>query len=149
MMKDTLITLFNRDLNTLIKEINAYSNEAILWQRVEGISNPAGNLALHLVGNLNEFVGRQLGQIPYTRDRPLEFSATDVSKANLLEMIENTRIIVEKSIKSLTVEQFFDDYPENVLGYKMSNSYFLIHLHGHLNYHLGQVNYHRRILLVN
>ena len=146
MMKDTLIALFNRDLKVLFKEIESYSNEAILWQRTEGISNPAGNLALHLVGNLNEFVGRQLGQIPYTRDRPLEFSATGIAKANLLEMIENTRIVVEKSIQGLTVEQFFDDYPENVLGYKMSVSYFLIHLHGHLNYHLGQINYHRRIL---
>ena len=101
MMKDTLIALFNRDLKVLFKEIESYSNEAILWQRTEGISNPAGNLALHLVGNLNEFVGRQLGQIPYTRDRPLEFSATDVSKANLLEMIENTRIVVEKIHKRL------------------------------------------------
>jgi hypothetical protein len=149
MIKDTLIVLFNRDLTILFKEINAYSDEVILWQRAEGTSNPAGNLALHLVGNLNEYVGRQLGQVPYTRNRPLEFSATDVPKSELLGMIDNTRILVEKSIKGLTVEQFFDDYPENVLGYTMSVSYFLIHLHGHLTYHLGQINYHRRILNSN
>ena len=145
-MKNTFIALYNRDLKRLFKEIEAYNSEAILWDKVEGISNPAGNLALHLVGNLNEYIGRQLGEIPYQRDRPYEFSATGLSKESLLEMIENTQTVVEKAIKGLNIKQFSDKYPENVLGYDMTIHYFLVHLNGHLNYHLGQINYHRRIL---
>jgi uncharacterized damage-inducible protein DinB len=145
-MKTSFITLYNRDINRLYKEIEAYNSEAFLWQKIEGITNPAGNLALHLVGNLSEYIGRQLGNIPYQRDRPYEFSAKDVSKEDLLHKIENTRKIVEKALKGLKVTQFKDKYPENVLGYDMTVHYFLVHLNGHLNYHLGQINYHRRIL---
>lgn len=145
-MKNTFITLFNRDLNRLYKEIEAYSDEAVLWQRAEGISNPAGNLCLHLIGNLNEYIGRQIGRMPYQRNRPLEFSATGVNQKELLTMIENTKEVIEMALNSMRNEQLSDIYPENVLGYEMTVHYFLVHLSGHLNYHLGQINYHRRIL---
>ncbi len=146
-MKNNFITLFNRDLKRLHNEIEAYSDEAVLWQKVEGISNPAGNLCLHLVGNLNEYIGRQLGGIPYERNRPLEFSATDVPQKDLLLMIQKTQEVVENALNPLVNEQFQAKYPENVLGYDMTVHYFLVHLNGHLNYHLGQINYHRRILM--
>lgn len=146
-MKNTFIPLFNRDLTRLYKEIDAYTDELILWQKAEGISNPAGNLCLHLIGNLNEYIGRQLGQIPYERNRPLEFSATNIPKKDLLEMISATQKVVEGSIKKLKSAQYKEKYPENVLGYDMTVHYFLVHLNGHLNYHLGQINYHRRLLI--
>ena len=146
-MKNSFITLFNRDLKRLFKEIEAYSHEVVLWQKAEGISNPAGNLCLHLVGNLNEYVGRQLGEIPYVRNRPLEFSATGIPQKDLLMMIQNTQEVVENALNQLENEQFQAKYPENVLGYDMTVHYFLVHLNGHLNYHLGQINYHRRLLM--
>jgi hypothetical protein len=145
-IKDNFIALYQRDIKRLHQEIEAYTNETQLWQKVEGISNPAGNLALHLVGNLNEYIGRQLGNIPYQRNRPLEFSAVDISKSEILEKIVATNIVVEKALKSLKIKDFPAKFPENVLGYDMSVHYFLVHLNGHLNYHLGQINYHRRIL---
>ena len=146
-MKNSFITLFNRDLKRLHKEIEAYSDEAVLWQKAEGISNSAGNLCLHLVGNLSEYIGRQLGEIPYTRNRPLEFSATDIPQKELLMMVQKTHEVVENALNQLENEQFQAKYPENVLGYDMTVHYFLIHLSSHLNYHLGQINYHRRLLM--
>ena len=148
-MKNTLITLFNRDLNRLYKEIEAYTNEATIWQKAEGIINPAGNLCLHLVGNLNEYIGRQIGRIPYQRNRPLEFSATGISQKELLNMILNTQEVVEMALTSMKNEALSDKYPENVLGYDMTIGYFLVHLNGHLNWHLGQINYHRRMINLN
>jgi hypothetical protein len=145
-MKKTFITLFERDLKRLYKEIEAYTEDSKLWQKTEGIANPAGNLCLHLIGNLSEYIGRQLGGIPYERNRPLEFSATGVSKQELLDKIIHVQEIVEKTLKGLKVKQLKEKYPENVLGYDMTVHYFLVHLSGHLNYHLGQINYHRRIL---
>jgi hypothetical protein len=145
-MKNTFIALYNRDLKRLYKEIEAYNSDAFLWQKIEGITNPAGNLTLHLIGNLSEYIGRQLGEIPYQRDRPYEFSATGLSKDALLQMIQKTQNVVEKALNDLEIKQFDNKYPENVLGYDMTIHYFLVHLNGHLNYHLGQINYHRRIL---
>ena len=145
-MKNTFITLFNRDLNRLHKEIEAYTDEAVLWETAEGITNPAGNLCLHLVGNLNEYIGRQIGRIPYQRNRSLEFSASGISQKELLTLIKNTQEVVEMSLENMKNEQLSDKYPENVLGYDMTVHYFLVHLNGHLNWHLGQINYHRRLL---
>jgi uncharacterized damage-inducible protein DinB len=138
--------LFDRDIRRLYKEMESYTSEEIIWQKVESISNPAGNLCLHLVGNLNEYIGRILGQNPYQRDRPYEFSAVNVPQKELLSMVEKTREVVVKTLESLEFHKLNEIYPENVLGYEMTVSYFLIHLEGHLNYHLGQINYHRRIL---
>ncbi len=145
-MKNTFITLFNRDLNRLYKEIEAYTDEAIIWQKAEGIANSAGNLCLHLVGNLNEYIGRQIGDIFYNRNRPLEFSTIGVSQKELLLLIHGTQKVVERALAEMKNEQLEDKYPENVLGYEMTIHYFLVHLSGHLNYHLGQINYHRRLL---
>ena len=145
-MTNEFAKLFDRDLNRLKKEIESYQDEATLWQKVEGISNSAGNLCLHLIGNLNEYIGRILGNNPYQRNRPLEFSATGVPKAELGEMLEDVHKKVVKTLEEMPLERLGETYPEEVLGYPMTVSFFLIHLNGHLNYHLGQINYHRRIL---
>lgn len=138
--------LFDRDIRRLYKEIESYTAEELIWQKTEGIANSGGNLCLHLMGNLNEYIGRILGGNPYKRDRPLEFSATNIPQGELLSRIESTRLIIVRTLENLEADKLKDKYPENVLGYDMTVSYFLIHLEGHLNYHLGQINYHRRIL---
>lgn len=145
-MKAEFIRLFDRDLQRLQQEIEAYPTEESLWTVVDGISNSAGNLSLHLVGNLNEYIGRILGKEPYQRNRPLEFSAKNVAKETLLARITATREVVIRALESLTDNTLHQEYPENILGYSMTTLYFLIHLEGHLNYHLGQIDYHRRIL---
>ncbi len=146
MMKNTFIHLFNRDIQKLYEQISAYENQENLWRTVEGINNSAGNLCLHLIGNLNEYIGRQLGQIPFVRNRPLEFSEKNISKITLTEQILATQKIVETALSNISDAQMTDIYPEKVLGNDMTIHYFLVHLHGHLNYHLGQIDYHRRIL---
>jgi len=148
MLLDTLITLFKRDLNALKHEINLYNDEANLWL-VEGeVSNSAGNLALHLVGNLNHFIGAILGNTGYVRQRDLEFSSKHIPKDKVLQDIDATIITIEQVLKSLTEDDLKKDYKEKVfkdIGV-MSTMYFLMHLSMHLAYHLGQVNYHRRLL---
>lgn len=145
-MKTEFIRLFDRDITRLYQEIEAYPTEESLWTVVDGISNSAGNLSLHLVGNLNEYIGRILGHESYQRNRPLEFSAKGVAQNTLLEHISETKAVVIRVLEALDENAFNQPYPDNVLGYPMSTLYFLIHLQGHLNYHLGQIDYHRRIL---
>ncbi len=146
MLTETLVTLFTRDLNKLKSEIMLYNNEQHIWLVHENITNSAGNLTLHLVGNINHFIGKVLGNVNYERQRDLEFSLKDVPRNELIEKIDGTIAIVTKVLPSLNDEQISSDYPLIVFKEKMSTEYFLIHLATHLGYHLGQINYHRRLL---
>jgi len=146
MLQETLTQLFTKDLNKLKDEIAAYSNEADLWKIEDGIANSAGNLCLHLVGNLKHFIGKTLGNISYERNREKEFTDKDVPSAILIKSIDETIKAVAVSLQNLSDEGLAKIYPINVFGSEMTTENFLIHLYGHLNYHLGQINYHRRLL---
>lgn len=145
-MSVSLADLFRRDLSRLIQQIEAFPSDEMLWQKLAGITNPAGNLVLHIEGNLREFVGRQLGNLPYDRDRPLEFSAEGASRAELVSRIGQARDLVTSVIGSLSPQQLEMEFPEVVLERALSTQAFLISLYGHLNWHLGQIDYLRRIL---
>lgn len=146
MLINTLKTLFNRDLNRLKSEIEQYNSEEAIWSVDKNITNSAGNLCLHLIGNLNAFIGAELGQTAYVRQRKLEFSLKNVPKAELIQSIEDLLPVVDNALGNLTEKMLESPCPINVFKKEMTISYFLIHLTGHLNYHLGQINYHRRLL---
>ena len=141
-----LAKLFTRDLTRLIQELTAFPSDEILWQRIPGVSNSAGNLVLHLEGNLREYVGRQLGDIAYQRKRDLEFSSNGVSREQLIQRMEQVRTQVADVVSKLADSQLAATHPEQVLQIPLSSHDFLVHLHGHLNFHLGQIDYLRRIL---
>lgn len=145
-MQESLLQLFQRDIQKLYKEIESYQDESQLWKILDGTSNSGGNLALHLIGNLNTYFGKNLGNTCYVRNREAEFTDKNIPKEILLKSIEEVNQIVLKVLENLTDEQMKAIYSENVLGYEMTTEYFLIHLHGHLAYHTGQINYHRRIM---
>jgi len=145
-MKTSLIKIFDLKLTKLSEEISLYADEKLLWQTPKGISNSGGNLCLHLIGNLNHFIGTVLGKTDYIRHRDEEFSAKNIPVRELKTQIEITKLVVKKTIESLNKTDFNAIYPINVFGSEMTTIYFLIHLTGHLNYHLGQINYHRRLV---
>lgn len=146
MLSRELIRLFERDIDKLYKEIEAYTDEKILWQTSNHISNSAGNLCLHLLGNLQAFIGHELGGFDYTRDREFEFAGKDVPKSQLLSDILNLKRIMIISLEGIDENLITKNYPKEVFGKPMTNEHFLLHLFGHFNYHLGQINYHRRLL---
>ena len=146
MVIETLKTLYARDLNKLKTEIEAYKSEEAIWKKTAEIPNSAGNLTLHLIGNLNAYIGAEIGQTGYVRQRDLEFSTEFVSKNDLIKSIDETIEVVSQGLSMLTAEDLFNDYPLIVFDSKMTTGYFLIHLTTHLAYHLGQINYHRRLL---
>lgn len=138
--------LFQRDLALLGKEIGLYRQEQNLWIIDKHITNSAGNLCLHLVGNLNTYIGAVIGNTGYIRDRDKEFADKNVSQATLLRLVTDTAVMVDSVLGYLNDDILEDEYPLQVWAEKESYGYFLIHLATHLNYHLGQVNYHRRLL---
>lgn len=138
--------VFAKDLQKLKEEISLYKNEATIWQVEKGIANSAGNLCLHLVGNLNHFIGATLGNTGYVRNRDAEFASKNIPQHQLIKMVEDTISMIETVLPSIKEEQLAGEYPLIVFKDKMTTGYFLVHLVGHLGYHLGQINYHRRLL---
>ena len=146
MLTDTLLKLFKRDLNKLIEEIELYKTDSHIWKIEGSVTNSAGSLCLHLIGNINHFIGSVLGNTGYVRQRDLEFSLKDVPKSELIKQIEDTLLAVERTLKILTPEDLQKEYQLRVFKEPMTTEYFLVHLSTHLAYHLGQINFHRRLL---
>ena len=145
-MTGHLRKLYRRDLEKLIHELEAFPTEADLWRTAGETKNPAGNLALHLHGNLNKYIGELIGGVPFERDRDAEFSRTGLTRAQITEMLRATVETVDRALGDLSPAGLEQPYPLETLGYPMTVGYFLLHLYGHLNWHLGQVNYLRRVL---
>jgi uncharacterized damage-inducible protein DinB len=145
-MLEALLTILDRDLEKLLQEIEAYPDEESVWSVLPGTSNSGGNLCLHLAGNLRHFIGAVLGGSGYLRDREAEFSTRYLPKDRLLKEVDAARSAVVRTLSGLDPDQLAERYPVEVFGHPMTVEYFLIHLTAHLNYHLGQVNYHRRLL---
>lgn len=143
---EALIQLFNRDIAKLKLEIESFDKDENLWKLQGQISNTAGNLCLHLIGNLNHFIGAVIGKSGYERNREAEFNDKNIDRDQLVKMILDTKTIVASSLKNFKKERINDTYPIQVFGEDMTYEFFLIHLEAHLNYHLGQINYLRRIL---
>lgn len=145
-MTTELTSLIERDLDKLAEEIRAFRQEENLWKTTGQITNPAGNLCLHLVGNLSTYIGAILGKTGYVRDREAEFSQKGIPQEVLLQQVKEVKTVVTHTLRRLPEEQLLELYPQQVLGYEMTTGFFLVHLYGHLSYHLGQINYLRRIL---
>ena len=145
-MIETLTKLFLRDLDKLKTEISSFKDEKKIWEVSGDIKNSSGNLCLHLCGNLQHFIGAVLGNSGYVRNRDAEFSRKDVPIRELVAEIELTTKAVEKTLKEMKEEKLEEIFPVNVFGYEMKTGFFLTHLATHLNYHLGQINYHRRLI---
>jgi hypothetical protein len=146
MLLPSLIPLYDRDLKALRKEIESYADEASIWKKAPGINNPAGNVFLHLMGNLNTYFGAVYAKTGYVRDRPLEFSATGISRAKLLAFLDEIHPIVLQVLRDFPSEKLGEIYPIKLFEEEKTVSYIFIHLETHLAYHLGQINYHRRLL---
>lgn len=136
---------FVRDLEKFRNEIEAYENESQLWLTPEGISNSAGTLCLHLIGNMNHFIGFAIGKTGYIRQRDLEFSSRNVPRAELIHSLNETIQMVQQSMLKLNDNKLNNPFPLDKHGEQVTHLYMLTHLLTHLNYHLGQVNYHRRL----
>ena len=149
MLASELSALYARDLTRLIQELNAFPDTVSLWKTAPGVSNAAGTLALHLEGGLRHFIGFRIGKIEYQRDRPLEFSARGVERDELIARLEAVKVSIPAVIAALSDADLAVIDPSNGTDKPMPTSQWLIHLYGHLGYHLGQVDYLRRFVTGN
>lgn len=142
----SLTTFFERDLDKVITEISSFENENDIWKIKEGILNSAGNLALHLIGNLNHFIGTTLGNSGYVRNRDEEFSLKDIPRETLIADINDLKETIKNTLSKLSSADLQNDFPIKIRDEVFSTQNMLIFLLAHLNYHLGQINYLRRMM---
>lgn len=143
--KNGLKELFIRDLGILQKEIRAFANEDLIWERSGNISNSPGHLCYHLCGNLRHYIGHVLGENEYVRNREYEFTGTRVSREELFAIIEETKNELAEAFSLISDIKMGADFPVLIQDRIIRTETFLIHLYGHFNYHLGQINYFRRL----
>lgn len=139
-------TMVVRELGAVKRELAAYPDEASVWRAVPGVANTGGTLALHLAGNLQHFFGAILARDGYKRDRDSEFARRDVPRKELLAGIDAAIASVEQTLRRLDDTALASAYPEPIAKRTIATSTFLVHLAVHLAYHLGQLDYHRRMV---
>jgi len=145
-MKEWIATVMTRELKALRREVESYPSDAKLWESAPGITNPGGTLVLHLAGNIQYFVGGVLGGSGYKRFRDAEFGSRDVPRADLLKEIDAALAAVQTGFARVSDDDLKKPFPEAIGGVTPTTGAWLAHLAVHLGYHLGQVDYHRRMI---
>ncbi len=145
-MLNDLQKLFDRDIDGLRAQVEYYPDDAALWRVVPGLPNVGGTLVLHAAGNLRHYVGAQLGNTGYVRDRDAEFGTRDLPRTDVLRIVAAARTEVREALLALDPSALTEGYPLPIGGKSFTTSLWLLHLSTHLAYHLGQVDYHRRVV---
>ena len=138
--------VLRRELRAVRRSVDAYPDDAALWELRPGLPNAGGTLALHLAGNLQHYVGAVLGRSGYVRDRDAEFSRRDVTRADVQAELAAAERAIDDGMRALREDRLDEPYPEPLSGHRLATRDFLLHLAAHLAYHLGQIDYHRRVV---
>jgi len=146
MLRSTLELLLTRELGAVRRELEAYPDDASVWRSAPGVPNTGGTLALHVAGNIQHFFGGILGGDGYKRDRDAEFARRDVSRMELLAGIDAAIASVKRTLPLLNDATLAAPYPEPIAKRTVCTRDFVVHLVSHLSYHLGQLDYHRRMV---
>jgi uncharacterized damage-inducible protein DinB len=119
-------------------------SEQQLWAKPVDPGNSVGHLILHLAGNLNHFVGAQLGGTGYVRDREREFTETDIpSKRAVLDRLAAAVANFRRVVSGLNAEQLAATHPTATFGSVLKT---LLHLVAHFALHRGQISYIVRLV---
>ena len=143
-MTTELAQLYARDLDKVITDLEAFSSEEDLWKISGDVKNSAGNLGLHIAGNLLHFIGAQIGGSDYVRNRPFEFEGRNVPLQEIIDQINQAKSEIIRVLPSLTDEQLAA--PLDNIPYDLTTGGFILHLYHHMGYHAGQINYLRRLM---
>lgn len=148
-MMSWLAGVMRRDLTGFRRTLDAYPDDASPWRTVPGPINVTGTLVLHVAGNLQHFIGTVLGNTGFVRDRDAEFTTRDLPRAELYPHLDATSAVVTAVLPALSDSDLAATYPVSLRHTRVSTGDFLLHLTSHLGYHLGQADYHRRVVTGN
>jgi hypothetical protein len=146
-LRDNVLRMLHRELAAVQREVEAYPDDESLWRVAPGISNSGGTLALHLAGNVRHFVGAVLGGSGYKRDRDAEFSARGLPREHVSRELGDAMSQAVRALRGLDPAKLDAEFPIAVgPGLTLRTDVMLLHLSVHAGYHLGQIDYHRRMI---
>ncbi|HEX4948231.1 MAG TPA: DinB family protein [Blastocatellia bacterium] len=150
-MEDLTTTISNglaRHYNELLAKVHQWAeplNEEQFWTKPHNYGNSYGHLVLHLTGNLNYYIGAQIAETGYVRDRPREFTEPNPpAKAEALQRLDEAAAMVVRTLHAQTAEDW--DKPYSAVGDAEAGNRFNIFLRcaSHLYHHIGQMIYLHR-----
>jgi hypothetical protein len=141
--------LLVRELEGLKREIQLFPDDEAVWRTVPGVTNSAGNLAIHVAGGLQYLVGSVLGGTGYVRDRETEFGRRSGTRAEIVTELDHAIVVVGDVLSKLPADSLAAEFPEPVMGMRLRTGLFLLHLCAHAGFHLGQAGYLRRMMTGN
>jgi hypothetical protein len=125
----------------VVRELAAPLSEEQFWAKPFSFGNSFGHLVLHLTGNLNYYIGAQIADTGYVRDRPREFSeATRPAKSDVMKKFDDAVEMVVRTIRAQSVEDWSAAYSGT--GADAHNRFeMVLQCATHLHHHIGQMMY--------
>lgn len=117
-------------------------SEEQFWRKPYPYGNSFGHLTLHLVGNLNYYIGTQIARTGYVRDREREFTERNPPpKQAVFRQLDEAVGLVVQTLETQTAETWSQEY--QAVGAEHTKDHFGIFLRcaAHFNHHLGQMIY--------
>src|SRR5580765_8289646 len=127
-LSEDITTLLVRELEGFKRELDLFPDDDTVWKTVPGVTNSAGNLALHVAGGLQYLVGSVLGQTGYVRNRELEFSRRSGTRAELHAELDRAMAVVREVLARVPESSLLAPFPEPVLGLSFGTRIGLLHL---------------------
>jgi hypothetical protein len=143
-LKDTIVAGFQARYKKLagrVRDVAEPLNDEQFWTKAFPFGNSFGHLVLHLTGNLNYYIGAQIAQTGYVRDRPREFAETArPPKAETLKKFDDAIDVVLRTIRSQSVEDWSKPY--TAVGSDSPDRFdIVLQCATHLDHHIGQMIY--------
>ncbi len=130
------------ELGSVVKEMAQSLDEEQFWRKPFTFGNSFGHLVLHLTGNLNYYIGAEIGKTGYVRDRPREFTETERRpKKDVMQRFDDAVKMVVKTIQEQKEEDWAKPY--SAKGEEDAGNRWLLVLRcaTHLHHHVGQMMY--------
>src|SRR5262245_54725501 len=120
--------LLIRELEAFEREIAFFPGDELMWRKLPGVSNSAANLALHVAGSLQHFIGTVLGGSVYRRDPDEEFAPGSRTRDEVIAEIRSARRAVTDVLSAISDETLATEFPLQVNGHRVRTAIFLLHL---------------------
>ena len=124
-----------------VRELAAPLTEKQFWTNPFSYGNSFGHLVLHLTGNLNYYIGAQIANTGYVRDRAREFTDPNPpSKEEALKRLDHAVAMVIQTIRAQSPEDW--SRPYSGVGTNCGNRLDMtVQCAAHMQHHIGQMIY--------
>lgn len=140
---------YYRMIHRRVRELTDPLTTEQLWIRPYAYGNSIGNLILHLTGNLNYYIGAQIGGTAYIRQRPLEFSNTGIPKNDVLREFDKVIDLVIVTIAKQSDEDWAAPFSGELESESKNRFSAFLACAGHAYHHVGQMIYLQKQLLAS